>query len=515
MKIAADKPVSNTSRAVKDNPSETKNLAPSSPSNPTVGSGDGFQASGELLGGGHEGQGHLPNLAAAFGSEAEAGHSDGHGLQPGGNHFDIPEGGFFGGQGLQPGGSHFDIPEGGLFGGQGFEPGGSHFDVPEGGLFGGQGFQPGQSPLGAFMGGLEHPTEQPPQPTYQEVMANFQQESYSATAEPSNSQVAVIEHDFSPNSHGDYVGEVLAQTTGDRAEDFQRVQMGETPTRIFELLTAEGPQTSEERVNTMLEANMTRAYNSGNAGLEAVLDSGNDNLQVVNQSWGTNALTHFSGIRDAAYLRNPFGQPILDENGERQLSPAGRTLFEGLGAPLDGSPESERAFSQAYFDRYEEISSTSSTVAEARERHVELSEEMRERGIAYVLASGNNQGEVDALTRDGIQVPEAAQTCLFANPHNIVVGALGTQGTQDPTDDRIWADSSQYGEVDFLAPGESIPIPSRQVSASGTSFSAPIFAGQVINTMRQNPDASLDEILSLVASSAGPEIAGFNVPALR
>ena len=515
MKIATEKPISNTSRAAKGAPSDTNSSSQPSVTSPTFGGSDGFQASGELLSGGHEGLGQMPNLAAAFGSGDEGGLFGGHGfeaggLEPGGHHFDIPEGGFFGG--LGSGDSSHPMPEGGLFNGHGLEPSGHHFTMPEGGFD----FQSGntQNVFGQALLSMHKPQHPDPELDFDGVRAELN-EPQVAKAPPSDSEVAIIESDFRRNSHGDLVGEVLAERTGDQAQNFQNVVQGDPASRSLELLTAEGPQSSEERVNALIESNITNAYNGSSAALEAILNSGNDNLRVVNQSAGANVMTQFSQIQNIALLSNPDGSYQTGEDGSFQLSPEGRVLFEGLGLPADSSPETMRAFTQGYFDRYAEIASNDPAVAEARDRHVGLSAELRDRGVAYVVASGNDQHLVDSFQNAGFEIPEIAQASLLANPHNITVGALGTQGTATPSDDRIWDRSSHYGEVDFLAPGENVDLPSRDMTVTGTSFAAPWLGGEILNTMRQHPNASLDEILGIVAGNAGPEIAGIHVPALR
>lgn len=379
-------------------------------------------------------------------------------------------------------------------------------------------FDAWEQPEGGFASLLgDHPDVEIPEFNFgnaQNGMLNF---PLSADASPSQSEVAIYD-EFAPQgqdpAHGDKVAAVFGQATGDDPAGFQRVTSGwMQPLNPSLLLTLPGEESAQERLTAYIEASSVLSYNSSSAALEATLNSDNGNLKVFNQSSGMTGIEQFFNLDESALVRERNDDGSVTNTG---LTPVGAVAFEALGLPTDDlGRDTMLQFAERYLAQQQEVLATSPAVAEARERHSELSAEMADRGIAYVLSAGNNHDELAILREAGIEVPESADDNFLANEHNIVVGSLDTNRTAEPGDDRMAAHSSQYNEVDFLAPGQNLQVEGIDGLLNGTSYAAPNAGAQILQAMRANPTAELNEILESLAQGASHPVAGWDIPVLR
>jgi hypothetical protein len=334
-----------------------------------------------------------------------------------------------------------------------------------------------------------------------------------ALATPSQSPVAVFDQfafPGQPAQHGDQVAAVLGQSGGMDPSQFQQVRVLGL-SRAAELLTVDGPESPSQRLNAYIEASSIGVYQSSSAAMQAVLDSGNEELRIFNQSSGMTGLTQFDRLRQSAVQ--------FSEDGSPHLTPLGKVAFEALGLPTDDlGAEAMRNFVERFLHRNEEVLADSPAVAEARERHSALSEQLEQNGIAYVLSAGNDFGDAAYYSQLGIDVPPSADENLLINDHNLTVGSFDPRGTLDPRDDQQAWHSSRADQVDFLAQGVDVQADALGQSFSdlmGTSYAAPHVAGRLLGVLQANPEASVDEAVELLRQQARPDILGTDIPVVR
>jgi hypothetical protein len=332
-------------------------------------------------------------------------------------------------------------------------------------------------------------------------------------ATPSESPVAVFDvfaFPGQPPQHGDEVAAVLGESAGMDPAQFQRVG-SINMFRPADLLTVDGPEGAGERLDAYIEASAVGVYQSTSAAMQAVLDSGNEELRIFNQSSGMTGLEQYRRLRETAVQ--------FSEDGSPRLTPAGEVAFEALGLPTaDLEPETMRNFAERFLHRNEAVVADSPVVAEARDRHSSLSEQLEQNGIAYVLSAGNDFDDAAFYRQIGIDVPPSADDNLLVNDHNITVGSFDPRGTLDPRDDTQAWHSSRAEQVDFLAQGVGVQAQALGHSISdlmGTSYAAPHLAGRLLSVLQANPEASIGEALELLGQQARPDILGTDIPVVR
>lgn len=364
----------------------------------------------------------------------------------------------------------------------------------------GSGSSPG---LTGFLGrqplsGLNEFRMPPPMP-YEDVLNATQDQAAREAANISppvdpNAEIAVIDsfHSFGQPSHGQQVSNVLNSFTDSHSADIQHFENSSHYGLPIGLLLAPGDASPSERLDAFLEHGAAGFLERTNAHLSNIASDPNSNIRTINQSEGSNPIHQFESLRRISTQTG--------ENGELQLSDAGRVVFEALGLEPNTEPETLRAFVQRGTERAQEVYSSSDRVSAALTRHEELSQTLSEQGISYVVSAGN-QGQIarDYL-QAGIPLAETVDDNLLSNPHNITVGALDDAGTPDPRDDRMASFTSADPEVDFLASGVSVNT-GAGLTNSGTSFSAPRVAGRLDALREQNPTLSQDALLSLLRES--------------
>ena len=328
--------------------------------------------------------------------------------------------------------------------------------------------------------------------------------SFSPDLRPETRAVALEASALS--SHAQAVTSLLAQE-GD-------LQPGEIETRSLfsgvspEILTAEGSATPSERLDSFLELGAASGLSTLNRELESLRDQNSPSLRGVNVSAGMSTLTQFMNLSDLSFAQG--------EDGERTLSPEGRVIFDALGLPHDVGSENMRRFTEQGIGRIQEVVDGSPLVQEQRERHQDVSQDLQDQGVHYVVAAGNEGNFLSALQTEGMRVPDSADDNYFSNPYNFTVGSLDDHGTGETSDDSLFTQTSMSPEVDILAPGVNREVETFGQTGfwTGTSFAAPDALGVLIKLSDQNPQLSAVDIQQLLQDRSG-SVQGTTLPGLR
>ena len=315
-------------------------------------------------------------------------------------------------------------------------------------------------------------------------------------------------------AHGFGVADVVRQTGGLNNDQIALVS-DNVPNNFGipsprQLLTAPGEATASQRVNSFIETMVAGGMSQTNTALEAIANQKNaPNLRGVNYSTSGTDLNGFMALNNVAITR--------DANGQRQLTPEGRVIFEGLGIEQALNPDTLRQFAQRGTDRFGEVTENSPLVQSQMKRHEAVSKRLQDQGVHYTVSAGNDGGVIDDYRSVGVNLKPTADDNIYANRYNVTVGSLDTRGTADPSDDRVADHSVQDPEVDFLAPGvnRNITVFGQNHSVTGTSYAAPDINGRLVRLSRENPGLSASAIQNLLRQSAGPPVAGSNVSAVR
>lgn len=302
-----------------------------------------------------------------------------------------------------------------------------------------------------------------------------------------NASVAVIDS-FGQNfgsSHGNQVEYVLNNETPETQATTQRFEVspnGHPPTHLF---TAEGDATPEERVTAFVEQTTADMMRQTNTHLDSILSDPDSNIRTINQSQG------ISPADQAEYLM----QTILarKEDGTMGISESGKVIFEALGMEprIQEDYSHVPEFMTRATKKIEEIFHTSEVLGPELARHTELSEELADKGVSYVVSAGNS-GDFGAHLGDKLNLQPGFDDNVLSNPHNITVGAL------DPARGAMADFSSRDPEVDFVAQGVNVRVGDREFDFNdGTSFAAPIVADRLDNLRAQHPNISQAELLRL------------------
>lgn len=334
---------------------------------------------------------------------------------------------------------------------------------------------------------------------------------------PEEPQVAVIDrfapigHDNLPPEHGDRVINVLKREG--ELTDADILQVGNSAMVPSQIFTLPGEQSASERVDRFIEVFQSENLQNTTDALDRILEHGPESLTTINQSQGLSELGVVEAMARESFEFGPDGAPVRDEQGNKVLTDSGRVIFEGLGVEADTSPENVDAFLAAAVERTYEVHQDSPMIADARERHEEVSQDILDSGINYVVAAGNDGDSVRTLAELDVNVSPTADDNLLSNPHNVTVGAFDSQGTATTSDDVVATFSSDSPEVDFLADG--VDVPAGDSLQTGTSFAAPDVAAELANLARENPEQDALEVRETLRKNNPPEISGSEVNTVR
>lgn len=325
--------------------------------------------------------------------------------------------------------------------------------------------------------------------------------------------VAVLDS-FKPDeknfNHGDAVTQVVKRSGDFSEKDIQRIDdVAYMTGASMALLTRPGTEPASERLNAGILRSGLEPLKRTNVVLEDIANDPNSKIKTINQSQGANPLKTLTMMENLAFSKT--------EDGQTEVTPAGRHMFEGLGLEPGTDKKSRRAFTQGTLDRINEVFDGSPELKQERERNSEVSKKLADKGVNYVLSSGNEGRTLGYLQQNGFKARRDADDNLLSNPHNVVVGAIDTKDTATTSDDTMANFTSSDPETDFLADGKNIPVESngRTKGVDGTSFSSPHVAGKLGKLQKENPNLNPSQLQNLLRNSAGDGIKGFDFPVIR
>lgn len=331
---------------------------------------------------------------------------------------------------------------------------------------------------------------------YQEVMTNLEHLQVRYVGERSaTARIAVIDH-FERADHGEMVVDVVRQKSGCSPQDILKVE-GTTDFKSAPLLVP-GPESPSQRLDAYIELSTTEELETKNKILRELSES--TDIRTINMSLGHDTL----GTADIL-----FGQALRARD---LTTPELRSfIFEACGLPASWDPSNLKALKQALVKRVHQVTRESRLVDGAKRKHEALSKSLKEKGVAYVLPSGNSGEHLLYLKGIGIEVPNGAHHSEFHNPHAIVVGAIDDRGTPTPDDDEMAPFSSSSPYTAFLANGTNVRVQNQSVD--GTSFSAPVVAARLHQARQVLPEAPVEELGYLITRHA--RVPGSDIPVVE
>lgn len=323
--------------------------------------------------------------------------------------------------------------------------------------------------------------------------------------------VAVLDH-FGDGDldHGEAVTEVLKRAAGLDDSKIQRIENIDAGEAVVNLGGTKGPDSAEDRLNGYIELSGYLPLAQTNKALGEIANDPQSKIKTVSQSQGLNRIGMFKILQQTSF----------DFEGEEPgLTESGKLVFEGLGIKPELSSENMRAFYKKSLSKIDDIFSNSPRIQDAKKRHVELSKQLRDQGVAYVVSAGNDGQELRDFQENAqsTRMPDSFDDDLFANAHNISVGALDDKGTADTGDDTIADFSSDHDQVDFLAQGVAVPVTNNgsTIFVDGTSFAAPFVSGKMAGLRREAPKASSETLEQQLRALASAPVKGSPLPVIR
>lgn len=307
--------------------------------------------------------------------------------------------------------------------------------------------------------------------------------------------------------HGEQVSWIIEKETGLAAD--QILPVPNEPLAPLPLLTVAGDVSAEQRLVTFIEANQADSLDFSTLKLRELLKHDSSNVKVVNQSQGITQLSVFKELTDAMTETVQVG-----ETTETKLTAEGRVILDGLGLSGELTPEL-RAKSFAHLvDLIYTVHEESDVIAQAKSRHENVSKDLAERGINYVVAVGNDGTLMNFLKSGGLPVPESADDNLLINQHNVAVAALDNNGTPDDYSDDRFADfNSRTEQTAFLASGVAVPV--GEQTATGSSFASPKVAAELFTIADLMPGISTEDSQAWLRNVSLPSVAGSDIHTLR
>lgn len=301
----------------------------------------------------------------------------------------------------------------------------------------------------------------------------------AAKSEPS---IAILDEFTSANvpgetTHGEKVEGVLL-SQGLEQEDIKRLQVsspGDAQQLYDEM--AEGQVDALDRY---IETRMGGVFDGTTSALEEILQDKDSAITTVNQSQGMSSGLVLSQLTSVA----------------REVPEFKDLLKEQVGLPADASGQE---LVQALADTIGDINQNSPVVQQARERYLEVSQQLAERGISHVLAAGNEGETEDIVMASGIETGADFFRNILANDNTTVVGGVDAQGGN------AWFNANAGAEISAL--GVEVPILTAdgvQVTENGSSFAAPFVAATDARLAVMFPNLSARQREGMMAASALP-----------
>ena len=282
-------------------------------------------------------------------------------------------------------------------------------------------------------------------------------------------------------THGELVEGHLQEQGGLGDDDVQRYQtdlgadFGE-----FEEKLAGG---DERALEDFIESSYTNSLNSTTGALEEVLDDDDSKVRTINQS--------------QSQARGRLARDIWDRVGDASFR-------EDLTRSLDlDSGVEDRQLAEALAAKINQTVSESETIAGAKKRYDQISQEAAEAGLTHVVTSGNLGDFARRWEQLGVEVDDDFYDSALINDHTIVAAAVddslsppGAAGFNSPR-----------AGADLAAPGVNLDVTAQDgdwTTASGTSLAAPAISAAAARLAALRPELGPREIEAILKRTADP-----------
>lgn len=311
--------------------------------------------------------------------------------------------------------------------------------------------------------------------------------------------IAVL--DSFPSPHGEGMVNIIKREGSFEEDQIQRYEMS-FDNRFAEALLRKVSADNPEALEAFVEESILGNLRQKNRVLESIADDPDSQINTINLSQGQNAL-QFSSATAKRFF------PV-DRNGQFQITEEGKRVLAALQLPQDASLDTIRKCVHKLVQLHDSVVQDSPEIQEQIERGADVTEELREQGALVVHSAGNARRNLEGYRNFNPSAPDRLDDNIGVNSHEVVVGSIDDFGTQDRSDDQLAPFSSDYSEVDLLAPGVNIDTGHGQ-PCSGTSCSAPLVAARLARIAEENPDLTAEERLELLQSDAA-QVPGSSLP---
>lgn len=278
-------------------------------------------------------------------------------------------------------------------------------------------------------------------------------------------------------THGEMVEGVLL-SQGLEQNDVKRLQV--SPQGDVEQLWNEMAEGQEDALDRYIETRIGGVYEGTASALEEIVQDKDSSITTVNQSQGMSEGLVLNQLTTVA----------------REYPEFKDLLREQVGLPAEASGQE---IVQALADTIGDVNQNSPVVQQARERYLEVSQQLAEQGISHVIAAGNEGETEDSVIASGIETGPDFFRNILANDNTTVVGGLDAQGGN------AWFNANAGAEISAF--GVDVPIQTAdgvQTMQSGTSFAAPFVAAADARLATLFPNLTARQREGMMAASAIP-----------
>lgn len=266
--------------------------------------------------------------------------------------------------------------------------------------------------------------------------------------------------------HGQAVESVLLSHSDLTGADVQRYQNTPPQADLTKLIREQGLD-FRTAFGAMVSRNLAHFYLGTAVNLHGILKE-QPHIKVINQSQGETPGRHLEMLYNGLQGNQQFREGACHSFG----LPAEATLAEICDAMLK---EADR------------ISAESEIVAKARKEFEKASKAVYDKGITYIVASGNHGDMGSVLNSLGVEASPTAFRNILVNDYVTVVGATTPEGEPSSL-------NSPLASIEVLRRGEELPWQAEEGFhqsgvASGSSFAAPLAASEALEFLEANPQA--------------------------
>jgi hypothetical protein len=278
---------------------------------------------------------------------------------------------------------------------------------------------------------------------------------------PSGPNVAIID-DFKGLDgtivHGNAVDSVLA---------------GNDPNAVIQHIQQSGETTfNPSDLNGSIATLLSSPLNDTSSSLEQILNNPNSAVKTVNISLGISKVDVMTALTGSLTTKR---------------------LATALGLANNATAKQVQ---QALSDRIDQISASNAQIQQAKARYDNTTAQLAQRGVAIVVAAGNNGVDTQRLVTQGINLSADSSLNFLTNNNVIVAGASNDTGANAG----IASFSAPSGNVTVTADGTSVKT--NQGALNGTSFASPEVAATVAKMQAANPNLTFAQIVAILKSTA-------------